>query len=110
MAVNKTATKNTSDVKNTAPKKNGTKKRSDFPEAYVRFRTVLDGFELTAMRYFLENKDEAERMARAKELEKVMMPIIEEYQNRMMSDGGPGKCPPGYFDCGGCCLAYPCPN
>ncbi len=81
----------------------------NFPEAYIRFRTVLDALEITAMRYFLENKDERERVERAEEFEQILMPIIKKYQSQMMSDSHPGECPDGFFNCGGCCLAYPCP-
>ncbi len=109
MSVKKTAANKTSDVKTNTPKKNGAKKSGDFSKAYVRFRTILDGFELTAMRYFLKDKNEAERIKRAEELEKLMMPIIRKYQNQIL-EGNPGECPEGFFNCEGCCLAYPCPE
>ena len=86
------------------------KTSDDFPQAYIRFRTVLDALEMTAMRYFLKDKDPAKRVARAEEFERDLMPIIKQYQRRMIGGSRPGECPEGFFDCGnGCCLPYPCP-
>ena len=84
-------------------------KSDNFPQTYIRFRSVLDALEMTAMRYFLEDKDKAGRIERAEEFERKLMPIIKEYQKKIMREGNPGECPEGCFDCGGCCLAYPCP-
>lgn len=82
----------------------------DFPNTYIRLRTVLDGLEITSMRYCLKDKDETERIKRAEELIKDLMPFIEKYQSKMrMSDGG-GECPRGFFYCDGCCVPYPCPD
>lgn len=83
----------------------------DFPHAYIRFRTVLDGLELTAMRYFLKDNDEAQRIARAQELENLLMPIINEYQNKMNSSLAASQdvCPEGMNSCNGCCVPYNCP-
>ncbi len=81
----------------------------NFPEAYIRFRTVLDALEMTAMRYFLENKDEIERVERAEEFEQILMPIIKKYQSQMVSESHFVECPEGCFNCGGCCVPYPCP-
>ncbi|MDQ3087952.1 MAG: hypothetical protein M3Q78_05070 [Acidobacteriota bacterium] len=80
----------------------------DFLKAYARLRTVLDGMEITSLRYCLKDKDEAKRIARAEELEQALMPIIVKYQTSMGSGPGAG-CPDGYFDCNGCCVPYPCP-
>lgn len=79
----------------------------NFPKAYIRLRTLLDGLEMTSLRYCLKDKDTAERIARAEELERVLMPIITEYQNKMRTNANV-DCPDGYFDCGGCCVPYPC--
>ena len=91
----------------------------DFPKAYIQFRTVLDGLELTAMRYFLKDKDEAQRIARAEEFKNLLMPIITKYQNKMSLESQNKmnvdsasiqiECPEGYYNCSGCCVAYPCP-
>ena len=96
-----------------------TEDTGDFPKAYIQFRTVLDGLELTAMRYFLKDKDEAQRIARAQELKEKLMPIIIEYQNKMSSASQNKmnvdsasiqiECPDGSYNCNGCCVAYPCP-
>ncbi|MGI8639237.1 MAG: hypothetical protein ACR2MG_04715 [Pyrinomonadaceae bacterium] len=113
MAAKKTTTSKTSGSKTTAATtstaKNAASKGSgNFPQAYVRFRTVLDALELTAMRYCLKDKNAAKRIARAEELERVLMPIIIEYENQMRSNVNV-QCPEGMFDCGNCCLGYPCP-
>ena len=81
----------------------------DFPQTYIKFRSTLDALEMTAMRYFLKDKDDAGRIERAEELERELMPIIKKYQNQMMREGNPGECPEGCFNCDGCCLPYPCP-
>lgn len=87
---------------------NETESSGDFPKAYMRFRTVLDGLELTAMRYSLKDDDTALRIARMKEFEKVLMPIITQYQNQtktnLLTD-----CPEGCNNCGGVCVPYECP-
>ena len=98
---------------------NETDGSNDFPKAYIQFRSMLDGLELTAMRYFLKDNDETQRIARAEEFEQKLIPIITEYQNKM-SSASEGKmnmsltaiqieCPEGCFNCGSYCLAYPCP-
>ncbi len=84
-------------------------KSNDFPQTYIKFRSVLDALEISAMRYFLKDKDDAGRIKRAEELEEKLAPIIKEYQNQMMREDNPGECPEGCFDCGGYCLPYPCP-
>lgn len=95
---------------------------ADFKAEYVRLRTMLDSLQLTSMRYFLKDQDEAGRIARAKELEEALKPVINRFQERPTStpapvgfmsmskgaDSGSG-CPDGYFNCNGCCVAYPCP-
>lgn len=98
---------------------NETESSGDFPEAYIRFRTLLDGLELVAMRYFLKDKDHAKRIARAQEFEKTLMPIITEYKNKLgtasknnMSSASASiqsECPEGTYSCSGCCVSYPCP-
>ena len=90
---------------------NGTEGSGDFPKAYIRLRTILDGLELTALRYCLKDNDAAKRTERAEELEKVLMPIVTEYQNKMSSALADSQieCPDGYVNCSGCCVPYPCP-
>ncbi len=74
----------------------------------MRFRTTLDALEITALRYCLKDKNAAKRIARAEELEHVLMPIITEYQNKMNMDLQV-DCPDGFNNCGGCCVPYDCP-
>ena len=82
----------------------------NFPKTYIQLRTVLDGLEITALRYCLKDKDEAGRIERAEEIIRDLMPIIEKYQNRMQEGGGSGECPEGFVNCNGCCVPYPCPD
>ncbi len=81
----------------------------DFLKAYARLRTVLDGLEITSLRYCLQDNDATKRIARAEELEQVLLPIITEYQNKMRTNSTV-DCPDGFNNCGGCCVPYDCPN
>jgi hypothetical protein len=103
MAVKKNTTDNTPYSKTTKPTGS-----NNFPKAYMRFRTMLDGLEITALRYCLKDKNAAKRIARAEELAHVLMPIITEYQNKMNMDLQV-DCPDGFNNCGGCCVPYDCP-
>jgi hypothetical protein len=102
MATNMKSTGNTTTQKSTA--KEGS---NDFPKAYARLRTVLDSLELTALRYCLKDTSSAKRIERAKEIEAVLIPIIREFENNIPKLK-PSECPDGFFNCGGCCLPYPC--
>lgn len=84
------------------------KKASDFPKAYIRLRTVLDGLQLCALRYCLEEKNLQKRLKRIAEIEALLLPIIQGMQDRFIAHG-PG-CGEGYFDCGGVCVPYQCPD
>ena len=88
---------------------NETESSGDFPKAYMRFRTVLDGLELTAMRYSLKDDNVAQRIARMKEFEQVLMPIITKYQNQTKTNQLIKDCPDGCNNCGGVCVPYECP-
>ncbi len=81
----------------------------NFPKTYIQLRTVLDGLEITALRYCLEKKDNAERVKRAEEIIGELMPIIREYQSKLRMSVGGGVCAEGFFECNGCCVPYPCP-
>ena len=97
-------------TKSTAKKTTKTtagKGSNGFPEAYMRLRTVLDGLEISALRYCLKDADATKRIRRAKKIEAKLMPIIQEFQNS--SAATPPECPDGFYDCGGCCLPYQCP-
>jgi len=81
----------------------------DFPKAYERLRTVLDGLQVSALRYCLEEKTAAKRVKRIAEVDEILMPIIIEMQ-RKLTIAHAGGCPEGYFDCGGVCVPYQCPD
>ncbi len=104
MAAKKNTTHSTPDSKTTKPKVS-----NNFPRAYMRFRTTLDALEITALRYCLREKYAAKRIERIEELERLLKPIIIEYQNKMnmilQVD-----CPDGFNNCGGCCVPYDCPD
>jgi hypothetical protein len=84
------------------------KTASDFPPAYVRLRTVLDGLQISALRYCLEEKSVQKRLKRISELEAILLPVIRSMQDKLILPPSAG-CPEGYFDCGGVCVPYQCP-
>ena len=91
-----------------------------FPEAYIRLRTVLDAVEMNALYYVLEDEYDAMRINRAAETEALLRSCykeifmlrskadVESYGEIMPEQPG-GDCPPGYQNCGGCCVPYHCP-
>jgi hypothetical protein len=90
--------------KNTTVKTTAAKDSSNLPKAaYIRLRTILDALEISALRYCMIGTNAAEAIKRAKELEALLMPIVTRMQNNVQRG-----CPDGYFDCGGCCVCYPC--
>ena len=101
----------TTDEKTTAETypSNGT---GNFPEAYMRLRTVLDALEINALQYCLENKSTETREQRAMEIEAWVMPVIEKINRKMIAPpgGGGGGCHDGYHNCGGVCVPYQCPG
>lgn len=103
-----TTTKSTT-AKSTTNKPKPKKDEKEFYKAYARFRTVLDGLEITALRYCLKDADPAKRIKRAKEVEKKIMPIITELQNKLNPTANT-LCPEGFYNCGGCCVPYQCPD
>ena len=86
-----------------------TKRAPDFPKAYVRLRTVLDGLQISVLRYCLEEENAKIRIKRMTEIEKTVLPMIRAIQDKLALAPGPG-CPDGYFDCGGICVPYQCPG
>ena len=78
---------------------------SDSRKSYIRLRTLLDALEIGAVRYYMEGESVADRNRRAEELEEQIRPMLAQF-NEHLSQG----CPPGLFNCGGCCLPYPCPS
>jgi hypothetical protein len=90
-------------------KTNESKDADDFARAYIRLRTVLDGLELSSLRYCLKDKNVARRLKRIGEIEELVMPIIRSLQDRTIAHPGAG-CDEGYFNCGGVCVPYQCPG
>lgn len=87
------------------------KKAGDFPKAYIRLRTVLDGLEISALRFCLDDKNLGKRLKRMAELEEILMPIIKKMQDKtILPDGPPGVCGEGLYNCGGVCVPYQCPS
>ena len=84
-----------------------TKSDGDFMAVYARLRTVLDGLEINALRYCLSATGDDERIQRAEEIEKEVMPLVQRFQTKPGTTPGEG-CPDGYFDCGGVCVPYAC--
>jgi len=71
----------------------------------VRVRTLLDALQMAAVRYYLDGDSTAERICRAEEIERQIRPLLLEF-NQSFGTG----CPPGFFNCGGCCVPYRCPS
>ena len=87
------------------------KKADDFPKKYVRFRTVLDALQVSSLRYCLESASTGTRIKRMTEIEKMILPMIRAIQDKLaLAPGSGGGCPDGYFDCGGVCVPYQCPE
>ncbi len=91
-----------------------------FPEAYIRLRTVLDAVEMNALYYVLEDEYAATRIKRVAEIEALLRSCYEGIfmlksekevvgYGEMIEQSG-GDCPPGYHNCGGCCVPYHCPD
>jgi hypothetical protein len=68
-------------------------------------RTVLDGLELAALRFYLAGETAAEKDAAAEKVETMALNMIGNLRL-----GHAGACPRGYNNCGGVCVPYPCPN
>lgn len=100
----KTTSEKTAKVK-TPPKKS----TNDFEKAYIRLRTVLDGLEIAALQYCLQEETVKERIKHAEAVEALLMPIIDKLKDK------PGippsfSCAEGYYNCGGVCVPYQCPS
>ncbi len=93
-------------AKKATTKKATAKKETDFPKAYVRLRTILDGLEIGALRYCLKDNSTKKRIDRALEIEALLAPIIAKLKDKTMLPAG---CGDGYYDCGGVCVPYQCP-
>jgi hypothetical protein len=89
-----------------SPKTEGRRSASrDYRKSYVRLRTLLDALEYTAMSYYMDGESTAEKIYRAEEIERLVRPVLMEF-SRNFAQG----CPPGFFNCGGCCVPYRCPS
>lgn len=95
---------------------------ADFPAAYIRLRTLLDGVEMGALRYTMTGDSADERSKRAKRLAEKLEPLakrirkwLEESQSASRALGSVAAsdtgepCPDGFYLCDGCCVPYPCP-
>ena len=83
------------------------------PKDYTNLRTMLDSLEVGALRYFLsgEGLSQPQKLQR---LNGMLKPLIDELWHPHQGTKRPaldeGECPPGYFDCDGCCVPYKCPD
>ncbi|MDQ3798357.1 MAG: hypothetical protein M3384_02805 [Acidobacteriota bacterium] len=110
MTTSKKATGRKTTGEKTAKAKTPPKKSTnDFQKAYIRLRTVLDGFEIAALQYCLREETTKERIEHAKEVEELLMPIIAKLKDK---PGVPptSACAEGYYNCGGVCVPYQCPS
>lgn len=87
-------------------KKPPVKITTDFPNVYMRLRTVLDGLEIGALQYCLRDDNVKERIKRAEEIIELLIPVIDEIRDKTML---PTVCADGYYNCGGVCVPYQCP-
>lgn len=103
------ASRTESNAKNTTTKTTTDKSAADdFSAAYIRLRTILDSAEFVSMRYFLKDDNPAKRIKRAKEIERLLMPVIKELTGKLKK-ADEMECPEGAHFCMGCCVWYPCP-
>ena len=77
---------------------------------YSDLRTLLDSLEVGALRFYLSGPGPAQPK-RLRYLKKTLMPIIDKVwhpaqANQLEEDG---DCPPGFYNCNGVCVPYPCP-
>jgi hypothetical protein len=85
--------------------------KEEFRTHYIRLRTILDGLEATALRYCLADKKATVRIQRSVDLEKLLMPVVEQIQSMSVSDvASTGGCGDGYTLCNGVCVPYICPE
>ena len=89
---------------------------NSFDKPYIRLRTVLDALEANALHYILKDKNDGVRIERAKEIESLVMPILQltgglpnagETEAALFAGGG---CAEGFYNCGGVCVPYACPE
>lgn len=82
----------------TSPKKEKEK------NSYLLLRQALDSLELMAIRYYLYGKTAADRRERAKKVRENARVFL----GSLDASRDAGGCPPGYYNCDGFCVPYPC--
>ena len=82
------------------------------PKEYTNLRTLLDSLEVGALRYYLSGTGLSQPQ-KYRYLKDMLMPVIQEIwkqQQAVTKLGIDIDCPPGYYDCDGCCVPYKCPE
>jgi hypothetical protein len=86
------------------------------PKDYTNLRTLLDSLEVGALRFFLSGTGMSQPQ-KLRYLKERLMPIIDELWHQPQGVRRGSKtlgietdCPPGYYDCDGCCVPYKCPD
>jgi len=82
------------------------------PKDYTNLRTMLDSLEVGALRYYLSGEGLSQPL-KFQFLKGMLQPVIDELwhpQQGAKKLALEGECPPGYFDCDGCCVPYKCPD
>jgi len=82
------------------------------PKQYTNLRTMLDSLEVGALRFFL-NGTGMPQGQKYTYLEGMLRPTIEalwSQQPQATDKLVDTECPPGYYDCDGCCVPYKCPE
>lgn len=103
-------------LKKTLKKTSGvTAEVPDYRYAYVYLRTMLDAIEMGSLHYFLEGKTSEDRNVRASRLMQLLKPVMTQIEEWNVTPEDPEcmtepDCPPGYTNCNGCCVPYPCPG
>ncbi|HYX31085.1 MAG TPA: hypothetical protein VE863_21290 [Pyrinomonadaceae bacterium] len=80
------------------------------PKDYVSLRTLLDSLEVGALRFFLSSTSKSQSQ-KLRYLKGKLTPIVKELWREPQARKGAlleMDCPPGYFDCLGLCVPYPC--
>lgn len=84
----------------------------DYRYAYIYLRTMLDAIEMGSLYYFLKGETSEDRNIRASRLMELLNPVMMEIEEWNVTPEGMSEpdCPPGYTNCNGCCVPYPCPG
>lgn len=73
-------------------------------DSYLLLRQALDSLELMSIRYYLQGKTKADRARRAGKIRG----NAKLFMSRLTPQYAAGGCPPGYYNCDGFCVPYPC--